>query len=422
MRATSVLDVIDNWRIAQGIDDDAPLGRLDQDLLSALVREIDAFYATASPVTDREMIHLIPALWTVRKAPGLASRAVSHTDTTISALGFDDPNQAHLLRRAYAASLVCGDVVYDWDPLTPRIRLVALAGALLSEERRAEIKNLDVDYDPENLPSRSGSTLERWILRQLGPPAARDKAAIDRVYHEVKDMRPLLESGVLVMIPSPFLPHDPAFLELPEQHDFSTMATRTARAQGVSIVPLETDVTCSQPRKNSTGTADVNTKVATSLAIADLPILSGLSAATLAAIHRDEEAFVEWRAALRVAARQIYTLANDDNLEREARSIYEDLLLPRINALKRTVSRTTALRQALRDEPVRAAFGAIFSGGAAVAAGLSPAATLMSASAGAAANIAYAGLHRPGQAGADAVLQLLMRDPKKGQRSDDTTR
>jgi len=136
-------------------------------------------------------------------------------------------------------------------------------------------------------------------------------------------------------------------------------------------------------------------------------VVAGIPAKTLVAIHQEEQAFVEWRGALRTTARLIRSSPAERSFAEEAEAVYQEALLPRIAAVKKSVSRSAALRGALLDEPVRAAFGAVFTAGSAAAAGLPIKGVVLSAGVGAASKVAYAGLRPPRPSGSDLIISML---------------
>lgn len=93
---------------------------------------------------------------------------------------------------------------------------------------------------------------------------------------------------------------------------------------------------------------DLDLQVVSALGVTTLPFLSNADVATIVAIHRDEEAFANWRAELRTIARTIGSLPSEgaEFLE-EADSALSDALLPRAHELQRAVSRSATMKGAL---------------------------------------------------------------------------
>ena len=154
--------------------------------------------------------------------------------------------------------------------------------------------------------------------------------------------------------------------------------------------------------------ADVAIRIASGLAHADLPLLTGLTPDVVVRIRKEEEAFAEWRNALRTAARTISSLESEDTFAAEAREVFGDLLESKVADLRRVTSRSRALRGALTEQPLRVALGAAFSSAAGVALGTQPsAAVVVGAAATGLANLAYAAIRPQRPTGAAAILDLL---------------
>jgi hypothetical protein len=154
-------------------------------------------------------------------------------------------------------------------------------------------------------------------------------------------------------------------------------------------------------------------RIAAALAHASIPVLYGLDASTFVRVHQEEDAFASWREGLRQAGRSIASLPTDRHFETESRAIFQDFLNTTQAATRRALSRSAALRSALRDEPMQAALGAIATGGAAAAMGQSVSAVAVSAATGAASRIGYAAVRRPRPEGAAAVIALLTKRRRK---------
>jgi hypothetical protein len=66
--------------------------------------------------------------------------------------------------------------------------------------------------------------------------------------------------------------------------------------------------------------------------------------ATFVAIRESEPSFAAWRAQLRMISRQLPNVDDPDVWRREAQSLFEDALVPQVEAIRRTVSRSRAPR------------------------------------------------------------------------------
>jgi hypothetical protein len=153
----------------------------------------------------------------------------------------------------------------------------------------------------------------------------------------------------------------------------------------------------------------VHVKVASALACVDLPLFAGISVETLFRIRRDEEAFSEWRAELRLASRLIAYEPDEHAFAVEAQQVFEDLLSTRARAVGRAMKRSVALRAAAKDQPVHTVLGALFTSGGAMVAGLPIETVLLSALGGMAGRIAGAGLRRPLPSGSARIIAELAR-------------
>jgi hypothetical protein len=103
---------------------------------------------------------------------------------------------------------------------------------------------------------------------------------------------------------------------------------------------------------------------------ADLPFLGSLDPAKIAAIRRDEAAFEDWRAGLRMTVRAIEShLSQGDAFESEAREVINDALRPRIREVERAVSRSRLMKVAAKDQAIALGIGVAAVTGAAIAIG-----------------------------------------------------
>jgi hypothetical protein len=130
---------------------------------------------------------------------------------------------------------------------------------------------------------------------------------------------------------------------------------------------------------------------------------------TVARIHDEEAAFVEWRASLRNAARLLRYAPSEGVFRHEAKEVFEDSLAPQAAAVERAVSRSAALRGAVLDEPIRTAFGAAAMGATTAALGLPLSEVLVGALGGAIGNIAASVLRPRAPTGSARIFYELHR-------------
>jgi hypothetical protein len=110
---------------------------------------------------------------------------------------------------------------------------------------------------------------------------------------------------------------------------------------------------------------DIDLHVASALGVTSLPFLVGADVATIVAIRQDQEAFADWRAELRAVARTIGALPSEgDAFRQEAQDVLSDALLPKANALRHAVSRSSVMKSAAGDEVLRLGIGAASLAGA----------------------------------------------------------
>lgn len=186
-------------------------------------------------------------------------------------------------------------------------------------------------------------------------------------------------------------------------------ALRTAKASAATLVPLhdwEWYYLAFLVGDRSSTESEV-LRVVTALAQIDLPMFVGIDTRTWMKVHDGEDAFHDWRAALRQASQTIQIEAVETDFVTVAQAVFEDLLLPQVRSLNRSVSRSKALTEALKEAPLRVTLGALFgaAGGAAVGRPLTGAA--VSSAVSATSNVAHAVIRRPKPAGAQAILSLL---------------
>lgn len=256
-------------------------------------------------------------------------------------------------------------------------------------------------------------------------------------FHELKRVRPLIESGILLMAP---LPPGQNPGEDPEEQvrvgaerwagETQTLrgphsagdvmwrwyfrdALATARSADATLVPRDESeqrylefLASSVPNVPS---RSAPVRIITSLSAVDLPMFAGVPADLLVKIHRNEEAFADWRVTLRSAARLINAETTEQGFAEEAKEIYDDTLQPAARAVRRATSRSLALKSIAKEQPLRLVLGAGFGLVIASSMGLPPLGSVASSVAGALANISYASLSPGKVSGASAIVSMLDR-------------
>ncbi len=112
--------------------------------------------------------------------------------------------------------------------------------------------------------------------------------------------------------------------------------------------------------------------VAPALSSSDLPLLHALDPSTLVAARAQEEAFEDWRAALRRATQHIRALPSDgDEFASEARDVLADQLGPVSRDVAEATRRSKVLADSAKDSWLRIACGAAAGGSVAATAGTS---------------------------------------------------
>jgi hypothetical protein len=254
---------------------------------------------------------------------------------------------------------------------------------------------------------------------------------------QLQDVRPLVEAGILVLAPMIDVEDkgdqvDHAFEDYLRKNGFKKhledarasrrmdrwylrSALLTAGVGEASLVPKFPYewryLTFLMDQTRPTGGAP--TRVAAALMNIELPMFSGIPAKTFVNIHEQEDAFVEWRRALRVAARTIQRECTEAGFEKEAREVYLDLLVPRGEAVARTTNRSKSLRALAKDQPITVALGATFG----LAAGMVASQTLsqaavtatVSAIANSLTSISLSAIKREQLTGADAIISMIQR-------------
>lgn len=247
-------------------------------------------------------------------------------------------------------------------------------------------------------------------------------------------VKPLIDAGILILTPiwddptdemedsdTAFHQHllangfsDEEALSLqPAEPWYLRDARRTALQSDATLIPTQPFhwhyLAYLDGRTTPNSSQSTSETVAASLLTLDLPIFAGAPAETLVKIHSEEESFAEWRAALRVAARQINASCTDSGFQADAREVYEDLLLPMAAAVHRATKRSRVLKGLALEQVARVSLGATLLYGSSTMLGLSPTGAVSGAVVSGLVNAAYGALRTPKPEGAAAIISMLRR-------------
>jgi hypothetical protein len=154
---------------------------------------------------------------------------------------------------------------------------------------------------------------------------------------------------------------------------------------------------------------DLDLKVLAALHSSRLPLFEGIELATVSRAREDDDAFGEWRAALRRAARGLQHLPVEGAaFEADSRQLLEDELAPAQKAVEKDATYFRRLRQASPDASVRLVAGAAGAGVAAAAVG-GPPIGLLTAGVSAAASWALGALLPRKRSGVAEIVAHLQR-------------
>jgi hypothetical protein len=155
--------------------------------------------------------------------------------------------------------------------------------------------------------------------------------------------------------------------------------------------------------------AEVNLRVVSALSRSELPLLRGVDARAIAAIHDNEESFEDWRRALRRAVRQIESSTTAGSaFEEEGREVLEDELGPMAEEVAKAVSRSQLMREKARDAKIALSSGVAVAGSAAAAGAASPVA-IATAAGSAVGTWLLGSLFPKKQGGARAIVAQLLQ-------------
>jgi hypothetical protein len=150
-------------------------------------------------------------------------------------------------------------------------------------------------------------------------------------------------------------------------------------------------------------------KVLAALHSSRLPLFEGIELATVSRAREDHDAFGEWRAALRRAARGLQQLPIEGAaFEADSRQLLEDELAPAQKAVEKDATYFRRLRQASPDASVRLVAGAAGAGVAVAAVG-GPPIGLLTAGVSAAASWALGALLPRRRSGVAEIVAHLER-------------
>jgi hypothetical protein len=406
METSSILDLASNY-----VDSRARLG---PDLVRELQTQAESIYADWAPPPRRaEEIRLLPGLTVRHKNEFIAS----------SALG-----------TSVGRSVIAEAAIY------PRYEVSGLVQSLMAQSRAYGAAFLYADTVVE--PLHHSLFLGASRQGDVRPELSWTDLDVKDVLETIAKMRPLVEAGVLILTP-PLAPNDALRSKAvdqdqehfsdylgPREHelDFFWDGLWTSEEFAMQLYDLlrlihlaaqteATFVPC-EPwhwayidylgrRTPNRGANDTNLAVNAGLASVDLPILRFPSPAELAKIRTEEDAFVQWRIALREAARLIRAQAGSPTFEREAQEILTDFVVSRGLEVRRATSRSPSLRAAIQEQAVRVGLGVAIGSGATLTAGGTITDVVMSALVASLTNLAYASVRPVKPTGAAGVLSFL---------------
>jgi hypothetical protein len=337
------------------------------------------YVAWEAPPREPNELRVHPATMSTRNFHRLPSTAIAVSDNRMAEMTFGvEPSTTVLesLRRSACGALLYADRVVEIDPLThfscegyrfwpeevARFREHFYASARLLEQARPLIESGVIILVPD-------PGAERWISDDF-------QAATELL-------------GIEGRHPWPGIPWHNAPLEVTATaaalYDLRVAAAADAITLGIDESSWRAIAVAIQSGPDA---PDAHVTVAAGVGYADLPFLTGIPIDVVGRLRTEEDAFREWRQGLRSAARLLRYLPSEREFREEAKGVFEDYLQPRAAAVRQSVSRSRALRSALRDEPLRAAFGAVASYGLGATLGLPMSGVLIGAAGGALGGIA----------------------------------
>ncbi|WP_342314782.1 hypothetical protein LIX17_25425 (plasmid) [Mycobacterium avium subsp. hominissuis] len=364
---------------------------------------LEEYQERQAPPRRLDAIRLMTNLRAYRGWSPLPCSTVALTDTDTEAYLDDrDGSIIRWIRRIEMTMLLYADEFVEQDPLSfeqhyagpfdPESAPEGLAWrCMTSLDRLSKVKPLidagilimaPIADDPDDSMDSTDTEFEQY-LRARGFTAGeiRDLSPFEPWYLRDARRNALLNDATLIPTQS-FHWHYLAFLD--------------AREAGRHRAPEPPAATTAE-------------QVASSLLTLDLPIFAGAPVDTLVKIHQNEEAFAEWRAALRGAARQINATCTDSGFQDDAREVYEDMLLPITAAVDRATKRSRVLKNLALEQAARVSLGATLGYASSTMLGLPPTGAVSGAVVGGLTSAAY-GVMRPEKPkGAAAIISMLKR-------------
>jgi hypothetical protein len=358
MPPVTCLDVLDTFFDG---DEDA-VQKVSQDEVHELHLRLAEFYAAwCAPDPDEGEVRLYFDTELQRAAiPGqVAPASISYSSIDLAALRDDAVGAVASMRRKYTAGLLYADRVVAVDPVS------------------------------------------RWTYTSafFGNP----RGLVD-AWNGLKRIEPLVRHGCLLL--APIAPPDAAIPPNASQWERELSEAMGIAGRTYATLPNWPYERVAQLALNQASNLDV--LVAEALAAVDLPMLSGLPVDTFLKIRESEDAFTAWRADLRLTGRMLGEITDRRTFVEDAQTLFEDVLVPRADAVRRSFSRSAALRTAIREQPIRTSLGALAVGLVAAGTGAPPDAAIASATAAGVAQFLAAVLLRPKPTGSAAVLANLV--------------
>lgn len=351
--------------------------------LFALVANYFDQWAPPKLVAGETRLHLNLRAFRGHIPGALPSAAVSYEAGDLGRFVDEgDADIVRMLRRTCSGPLLYADRVVDLDPLSFWV------------------------HDRDTAPAHPGSI---WLIADAWEAMSR--------------VAPLLDSGALILCP---IPTDPEMALVQEQiqqlsspgarlltwYDGVALLTAHRSHATVPTMPWSAVEQLAALAAESVRPSARDQIVIEALQVIDLPLLTDLPVKVFADIRESEPAFAAWRTELRTMSRLLPDTPGDpERFEREARSLFDDVFIPRVDEVKNAISRSRALRDAAKEQPVRTSLGAVAAGGVAAATSGSIGVALASAgAAGLAQLLSAAALPRSVDGAGAVIVKLLNRD------------
>lgn len=270
---------------------------------------------------------------------------------------------------------------------------------------------------------------------------ATDAGSLATVLHRLNQYRPLVEDGSLLLVPQEYLvssltrkkdwkrdigalfadeelfppratfeSHFEAYWSVVRVADGLLLASKTAAVYAPQQGDWPYLLSWLRSARGDLVPQGVELKILPALATVDLPRLAKLGPETLARVRGNDENFEDWRRALRATVRLIQTAPTDRAFASDARGAIEDFLLPAAARVRRSVSRSRALRGGLREDLARLAIGSVAGIGIGEVLGTSDIASVLAGGAGAfATGLALRALFPDSPSGEAAIIAHFVR-------------